>query len=399
MLQYAIPPAFKDKLEVINAHDQRSDDEIFESLRCHVPVVGEKNVWAYWDGGIDQLPSWCRRNVIDWVRICGPDWTVRVLDNVPGSPNHALAFAPKEMLPRCFIEGTMTGKHVGQHSSDMITGALLYTYGGVKMDVGCILFRDLDRGLWSVLEDPELPYEIAAPIQFAQYLANHFLASRKGNPFVKRWHDLFVHLWEDRETSEGINTHPLLSHVKESFSLSESKSKGFKWDFKVSFEELLDYVAQNACWARVCMVEGGDDDSFNASEYWMSHVLAIDVLQEHWAAKTLIGGENFGEHLYELLALGLDTDPESECHKEASKLVWTLLSETSMQKISRGSGLVNSLQPGSVWDDRPGADCQPGTFGGLLRYGAINFTQKRQKIAVRTPEKAKTILRKGLLES
>ncbi|KAK7436789.1 capsule polysaccharide biosynthesis protein [Colletotrichum acutatum] len=296
MLQYAIPPAFKDKLEIVTTHDQRSDDEIFESLRRHVPVVGEKNVWSYWDGGFDQLPSWCRRNVIDWVRICGPDWTVRVLDNVPGLPNHALEFAPKEMLPKCFIEGTMTGKHVGQHSSDMITGALLYTYGGVKMDVGCILLRDFNRGLWSVLEDPESPYEIAAPIQFAQYLANHFLASRKANTFIKRWHDLFIHLWEDRETR-------------------------LKWDFKVSFEELLDYVSRNACWARVCMVEESDDDSFNASEYWMSHVLAIDVLQEHWAAKTLIGGENFGEHLYELLALRLDTDPQSERHKEASKLV------------------------------------------------------------------------------
>ncbi|KAJ4246067.1 hypothetical protein NW762_013812 [Fusarium torreyae] len=398
MLEYGIPPEFQDRLESITVNEQRPYDEILESLRQYVPVVSEKNIWAYWDGGLDELPSWCRRNVVDWIRICEPEWTVRLLDNVPGSPNHALKFAPEEMLPKCFVEGTMTGKHAGQHASDMISGALLYTHGGIKMDVGCILFRDLDRGLWSILEDPESPYEIAAPIQYAQYLANHFLAARKANPFIKRWHDLFVHLWDNRNDSEGINAHPLVAFLKQAFSMSESKGKGFKWDFKVSIEELLDYVAQNGCWARLCILAGTDDDPFNPSDYWMTHVLVIDVLREHWVAKTVIGGENFGQHLYQLMALSLDADPQSKIYKEAYELVWTLLCQASMQKISRGSGLVNALQPGSVWDDNSGSDCQPRTFGELLRYGSVHYRQKREVITTNQPEKPQITLRKGLLE-
>lgn len=182
-----IPLEFQDDLEAITPLEKRTDDEILESLRQHVPVTSEKNIWAYWHSGIDTLPKWCQDNAIDWVRICGPDWTVRVLDMVPGSPNYALKFAPKEILPKAFVEGTMTGPYVGPHSADFLRGALLYTYGGVNLDVGCILVRSIDRVCWSKLEDPACPYEIAVPVMYDQVIANHTVAARKGNPFIKRW--------------------------------------------------------------------------------------------------------------------------------------------------------------------------------------------------------------------
>ena len=187
MTKFKIPVEFQDQLELISSPDERSDQEILNIVQRHVPVTSEKNIWCFWDKGIDKLPGWCKRNVINWGRICDSSWTIRLLNNVPGSKNYILDYIPYHMLPKCFVEGTIEAKFVGQLMSDMITGPLLYLYGGVVMDVGCMLFRDLDRGLWSVLEDLDTEYQVAVPTLDGQGLSNHFVMARKGNPLIKRW--------------------------------------------------------------------------------------------------------------------------------------------------------------------------------------------------------------------
>lgn len=184
---FDIPEEFQAELELVDVTDNRTNEEILDSLTQHAPVVSEKNVWAYWHAGVKAMPEWCQHNVVDWVRILGPEWTVRVLDTVPDSPNHALKFISPDLLPATFVNGTMGGPYKGPHSADFLRGALLYTYGGVNMDVGCILSRHLDRICWNELEDPNSPYEVAVPIMYGQTIANHFVAARKENPFIQRW--------------------------------------------------------------------------------------------------------------------------------------------------------------------------------------------------------------------
>lgn len=132
------------------------------------------------------MPMWCQKNVCDWVRIC-TGWTVRVLDALPESPNFALKFLPKEMLPRAFVDGEMTGPYIGPHSADFLRGGLLYLFGGAYMDVGCFLLRHLDRVGWDKLEADDSPYRVAVPLMYGQMIGNHFVMSRKGDPFIKRW--------------------------------------------------------------------------------------------------------------------------------------------------------------------------------------------------------------------
>ncbi|KAH8744452.1 hypothetical protein F5883DRAFT_23320 [Diaporthe sp. PMI_573] len=70
--------------------DTRSDEEIIKMLQSSgMPPHDERNVWAYWHTGFDAMPPWTKRNVIHWARVLGPSWTIRVLDNVPGSPHNA----------------------------------------------------------------------------------------------------------------------------------------------------------------------------------------------------------------------------------------------------------------------------------------------------------------------
>jgi hypothetical protein len=185
--QMQIPEEYKSYIRYVDAKDKRSDAEIMDTLTTHVPITSEKNIWTYWHSGIQNMPSWCRRNVINWVRLHGSEWTVRVLDTVPNSPNHALAWIADEELPEAFVKGTMTGPYVGPHSADFLRGAALYSYGGVWMDVGNILFRHMDNICWDQLANDESPYTVAAPCMFAQHTANHFVAARKGDMFIKNW--------------------------------------------------------------------------------------------------------------------------------------------------------------------------------------------------------------------
>jgi hypothetical protein len=109
-LNITIPPAYASRLRVVEPKDTRSDADIVASLTQHVPVSSERNIWTYWHAGVKAMPKWCQHNIIGWVRLHGPSWTVRVLDSVPGSANHALKWIDGDVLPDAFVQGTMTGR-------------------------------------------------------------------------------------------------------------------------------------------------------------------------------------------------------------------------------------------------------------------------------------------------
>ena len=186
-LKLSIPQEFRSALRYVEAKDRRTDADILTALKQNVPMKSEKNIWAYWHAGVDAMPVWTQRNVINWVRLHGSDWTVRILDAVPGSANNAMKWIPVDNLPECFVKGTMTGPYTGAHSADFLRGAALSAYGGVWMDVGCLMFRNLDEVCWNQLADDDSPYTVSTPIMYAQWMANHFVAARKGDLFIKKW--------------------------------------------------------------------------------------------------------------------------------------------------------------------------------------------------------------------
>ncbi|OCT48273.1 hypothetical protein CLCR_04147 [Cladophialophora carrionii] len=394
--KFNIPQEFQAQLLHIEPDDKRTNQEILVSLEQYTPITSEKNIWAYWDKGVRNMPAWCQRNVVDWVRICGPSWTVRILDTVPGSPTNALEYISADLLPEAFVKGTMTGVYTGPHSSDFLRGACLYSHGGVYMDTGNILIRDLDRVCWNQLADPSSPYEVCVPIMYATVMANHFVASRKGDPFIKCWHDLFIHLWKDRQNHEGLIYHPLLAFAL-TLTFEESQQANFKWDFKVAPQTVMEYISQVLSWQRLCMLEDAGD-GFNATKYWLNKVLVYDSLQENWAAEATIGFG--GPVLFNALATRLDTPKDSDEYKTAYKLVWRLLTKSTLQKITHGKNLTQTPAAGVLWEE-PGnedKDHEPGTFAELFRYGTVHFRQTRETIRYVKAEKPATTLKKGLLE-
>lgn len=396
--KFKIPAEFADQLRYVKTRDNRTDAEILQSLKQPPPVTSEKNIWAFWDKGLEVAPSWTHRNICDWVRICSSGtkpWTVRVLDARPDSDNYALKFAPAELLPETFIQGTMKGPYIGQHSADFLRGALLYTHGGVFMDVGSMLFRHLDHVGWNELEDPTSPYQISISVFYRQVTGNHFVMARKGDPFIKRWHDLFTYLWRGRDSHKGISQDALLAFTHK-MNFDDSRASGFHWQWKIEPTEAFEYVAQVMAWLRLTQVEGSEADPFNGSEYWQRHVLVFPALHECWAAEHMIGFN--GADIYAALNTRLDADAESEEYKKAYRLVWRLLTQSSFQKITHGKGLTHDAHLGTLWDENEGKDIEPGTFAELLRYGCSHFEQARTSIRRLPAEPALDAFKKGVFE-
>jgi hypothetical protein len=393
--QFPIPTEFQDQLRFVEPIENRSDDEILSSLTKHVPVTSEKNIWAYWHAGLHAMPPWCQRNIVGWVKI-NPGWTIRVLDTVPDSPNHALKFVPPEMLPETFVKGTMDGPYKGPHSADFLRGALLYLHGGAFMDVGIILFRPMDRICWAQLEDPKSPFQVSVPNMYGTVMANHFVASRKGDPFIKRWHDLFIYLWKGHTNYSGMIQSPLLSFAL-GLDFSESQKRGYNWEFIVEPLTVFEYITQVTAFLRLTMLEDAGD-GFSCADYSVNNILWFDALEEDWGAETIVGYR--GEDATNALATKLDADPASEEYKTAYKLVWRLLTKSSMQKITHGKNLTKTPAWGLIWDEKgnEGKDIEPGTFAELLRYGAVRFEQTRESIMYVEAEKPAQTMKKGVFE-
>ena len=197
--------------------DNGPHEDIVSPLKKYHPVTSEKTLWAFWHSGISNSPTWVQRTVINWARRL-PTWNIRVLDSAPGSPLHFRRYITPKLLADALNNNTVTGPYVGPHSADLIRLPLIYVHGGVWMDAGTSLFRDLDAIYWSRLEDPESPYEMAGfPIPqggaMRKRSLNHFIAARKGNSFVKRWHDIFPGgmervFWHARTSTSRAHTCP-----------------------------------------------------------------------------------------------------------------------------------------------------------------------------------------------
>ncbi|KAE8557581.1 hypothetical protein EYB25_002288 [Talaromyces marneffei] len=203
-------------------------------------------------------------------------------------------------------------------------------------------------------------------------MANHFIAARQHDPFIKRWHDLFVYLWSGKDIYEGLSANPLMAFIQK-LDFSASQRRGFAWDFQVEPIVVFDYITQK-------------------------NILWFDALEEDWAAETVVGYQ--GEKLFEALTTRLHEDPESERYKRAYKTVWRILTNSSMQKVTHGKKLTKTPALGVLLDKPENAnkDIEPGTFADLLRYGSVHFEQTRSQITVIQTEKPTETMKKGIFE-
>lgn len=355
--------------------DPRSDEEIISTLLQFQPVTSEKNLWTFWDTGLWGMRPYVRRNIIGWIRRLGPDWTVRVLDHVEGSPNNVDAYLDTARdLPDAFNTRSMTGEYAGVHSADMVRLPLLYHHGGIWMDAGTTLFRHADDICWKAIEDPNTPYEIAGFAPGTEpgndVILNGFIAARKGNGFIRRWHSVFREIWKDRTHCIGLQNHPLLRQVKKVEVPRDMQIK-----FGIDNSLMNDYVAHVLAFKRIRMLHD-PTDGFDGREYWTRHAYVLPV-QETFLAQILCGFD--GQRQYDLLSLPRETVAPDARDPAAEDLVRSLLSNASTMKLSHGLKNNKLIHLAKLWDlpENADADIAPGTYSAYLRWGSIFLEQTR----------------------
>lgn len=385
------------ELRPIQRKDERSDKEIIASLVKYQPITSEKNVWAFWDKGFSHMPAWNQRNVTAWVRRLGPSWTVRVLDRIEGSPTNIGKYVDNSYFPDAFINKTMTGAHVGQHSSDLVRLPCLYQYGGVWMDVGMMLFRHLDDLCWNDLEDPSTPHEMSAfSIEFRPGIGtifNGFIAARKGNLFVKHWHDIFLAVWQGVSETTGMHAHPLLHHLP-GFQPPVEKLEAS--DLTVTYGQFLDYLAHNLCFERLIYLRD-PGIGWDGPEYNRKSILWYDAMQETYYAQKITAWD--GRKQYNLLTTPRNSSTPDEAFAAAEGFVENVMAHSSTMKLSHGLPSAKEYLA-AIWDTDKNqeVDNAPGTFAEYLRYGSVYLEQTRALNALVIPPLTDKILEGGVTE-
>lgn len=383
--------------------DYRTDDEISAWLTTRHTVSSDKNVWAFWHSGFLSMRPWCRRNIINWVRRLGPDWTVHVVDCIPGSETNVRHFVSDEYLPDAFKNGTMDGPSVGPHSGDIVRLPLLWLYGGVWLDAGTLLFRHIDDICWRQMEDPNTPFEMAGfvlklrPDEDA--MINGFIAAKRKNPFIKRWHDIYTAMWAGGVTNaDGFHKHPLLRHLP----LLNPPLSSSNLELDVTMETFTDYLAHFVALERLRKIID-PNDGFNGPKYYRENILFAKAMEETFYVqpKTKWSGPRQFAYLAtpRMQRNGGRFDTYSEKQREALDFVHDALANSSTMKLSHGyPGGKDFLA--DLWDlpENENADCEPGTFAEYLRWGSVHLDQTRKLVPYKIDNTKDTVYHVGVLE-
>ncbi|KAI3327363.1 hypothetical protein HD806DRAFT_486882 [Xylariaceae sp. AK1471] len=354
--------------------DLRPEAEIIKELHSFRPITSEKNVWCFWDKGLDRMYPSYRCTVVNWVRKLGRSWTIRIVDLTEGSPNDIYNYVSKDWFPDCFINRTMDGPHAAQHAADLVRLPLLFLYGGVWMDVGNMLHTHLDQLFWNALTAPDSPYEMAVWIITGQIrkqwgsFGNYMLASRKGCVFVENWHNCYKELWKGRTNAVGFHELPLAKDI----GLAEGMAD---WNFKDKIRLMSDYVAHMLIGDRtrnLLDVSTG----WNGREFFENKVFMVEGI-----LNGVLGAirTNFDGHKQvELFTTPLD-DPDMEKRQAAEAFVIEMLEKSHMYKVyhnsAGGQPALGDLIKKEAFRD---ADHRPGTFGEMYRYGTVYWESTRE---------------------
>ena len=387
-----------------NHSDLRTDAELSTWLGSRHAVTSDKNIWAFWHNGFLSMRSWCRRNIMNWVRRLGPEWTVHVLDCVPGSETNVCHFIPDEYLPDALLNGTMDGPSKGAHAGDLVRLPLLWLYGGIWLDVGTLLFQHVENICWNQIDDPSTPYEMAGfvirlrPDEDA--MLNGFIATKRNNPFIKRWHDIYLAMWAGGVTNAvGFHKHPLLQHLPLLNPPSSENNPGLK----VTIESLTDYLAHFLTFERLRKLVD-PSDGFDGPKYYREHMLLAEAMTETYYAQAKTGWS--GALQYEYLSTKRkrqNNDSSKECEIDekrckAQDFVHDVLANGSTMKLSHGQGGSKFLA--DLWDlqENENADCEAGTFAEYLRWGSVHLNQTRKIVPKKIDNSNEKVYHAGVLE-
>jgi hypothetical protein len=356
-----------------------------------MPIRGGKNVFAYWHTGIKSMKPYLLYNILAWYqRYSDLGWNIYVLDRVDGSPlnvSHFIDLSDPEVVPDVMRDGgSVTGQYSAQHSSDLVRYPLLLRYGGVYMDVGMLLFGDMDR-LWE-----EYIATADSPLDFAGFtmaegpdavsIVNFWMMCGPDNPLVERAHRIFVKLWEGRTSTTGAHAHPLVSHVpllRVPPNLTQSGDGDGKGKMDIDDEAMTDYAVQiQAMGAAQRWVD--EEVGWDGPTYVREKCHLLSMIQHAYVNEQLTGWDSAKQHHLFLTLIPDENTEETKDQRLARQVVEESVASSWALKLAHGfsARLFGAPTLGMLWRDDEGSDCKQGTYGGWLRWATVKLRQKER---------------------
>lgn len=181
-------------------------------------------IWSFWDGGEASMPAFYKANVEHWkkhleMHEMGEPWTVKVLNNIPGTPNYFGNFIDVKSIPTTdSLDSKISSVEKLNKNvvfSDFLRLELLYEHGGVYIDPSVMKHKAL-KNLESALRMSQ--FSLAgyatfrqgnADIHYADSLENFFMMALPKSQLIKTWKTNFRHYWDRKEPNMHIEDHPM----------------------------------------------------------------------------------------------------------------------------------------------------------------------------------------------
>jgi hypothetical protein len=333
------------------------------------------------------MKPYLMRNVLAWYqRYSSLAWNIYVLDRQEGSPLNVSRFidlSDPEVVPDVMRDGgSVTGQYSAQHSSDLVRWPLLLKYGGAYLDVGIIMFGDMDR-LWDEhIGNPESPLDYAgftmADTPDAISIVNFWMMSTPDNSLVHRAHRIFLKLWEGKTDTTGAHAHPLVSHVpllRVPDNLTQSGDD--KGAMAIDDAAMTDYAVQIQAMgsAQRWLDEGA---GWDGPSYVRNKCHLLSMIQHAYVNEQLTGWDSAKQHRLFLTPLPSSADgsgTKDQCL--ARQIIEESVAGSWALKLAHGfsARLFGKPTLGMLWRDDEGSDCKEGTYGGWLRWATVNLKQ------------------------
>lgn len=298
---------------------------------------------------------------------------------VPQSVNHVSSFLKTDEFPDAFKRDSLK---IPQAISDLVRLSLLYEFGGVWLDVSCMVFCDLDD-IWEVIQDPETPYTMGGYITNLRPKEYHILNtsalfSQKGDALVRRWRDAFSTLWQGRISPKDIHEDLLVgwlglygAEMVEHYGKDEASMKAF-----------TDYLAVHLVLERLILIQD-PSDGFDGRAYWSNKVFKLDMTSDQGYVQEVTNYD--GQRLFDLFASQREGLEPEERNQEAESLANYICANTTIVKLFSGIGLTQVWLP-ALWNrpENANADIKEGSFIAWLRYAQVHLRPMRRVVPVVT---------------
>jgi hypothetical protein len=146
------------------------------------PSELNRNIYMFWDKGIENAPEICRLCVESW-RILNPQWSLVLLDEE----------SAKDIVDRSSLPKNLATAHY----ADILRTKLLRKHGGVWADATVLCLKPLDSWLPLVLNQSDL-FAFHRPAR-DRVISSWFLAASCGSNLMSGWDDLVEGYWLNRE--------------------------------------------------------------------------------------------------------------------------------------------------------------------------------------------------------